>query len=161
MLDQRRQRDRAGIRGTRRGDRRAGCADFAGPPRLLTACRGRNGIRRRQDTATRRTGAARHREGLWVLRGTGPTRLPSARTKCSTAWCATSSRRGQPPGFGTAIAGAARGPVAAVAAALPRLADALGGNISANLGPEAFGEARTISGDRRLLDLLGSPTIRP
>ncbi|HWC90105.1 MAG TPA: response regulator [Pirellulales bacterium] len=44
-----------------------------------------------------------------------------------------------------------------VSAALPRLAEVLGSGAVENLGPEAFGEARTIQAILRLLNTLGSP----
>jgi two-component system sensor kinase len=97
------------------------------------------------------------RAGLWVLRGQGsnhaaqrPFQLLDGMVNDLLAGAAADPRlRSEIP----ARLGDQWG---AVSAALPRLAEALGGETRENLGPEAFGEARTIHAILRLLNALGS-----
>jgi two-component system sensor kinase len=99
-----------------------------------------------------------HREGLWVMRGTGANEIAQRPYQMldGVVRDIIAAARAQPD-LGPRLLDQLGDLWAAVAAALPRLAEALGGNTSANLGPEAFGEARTIQAIARLLDLLGSP----
>lgn len=98
------------------------------------------------------------RSGAWVLRGQGVDQAAQR-----PFWLLQGvaeevvSAAGADPGLAQALRHRVGDRAAAVVAALPELAPALGEQNTADVGPEAYGEVRSLEALLSLLDALGSP----
>ncbi|HEV3416415.1 MAG TPA: response regulator [Pirellulales bacterium] len=101
------------------------------------------------------------RQGLWVLGGQARSQVGQSPFQLLDGIVdeIVSAARSE-PGLADAIRGILGDQCDAVGAALPHLAEALNWKASSNLGPEAFGELRSIQALANFLDALGS-TQRP
>ncbi|HEY5313349.1 MAG TPA: AAA family ATPase, partial [Pirellulales bacterium] len=95
------------------------------------------------------------RAGLWVLRGQATNH--AAQRPFQLLDGMVNDLLGADPRLRDELPKILKDQWSAVTAALPRLAEVLGRGTAENLGPEAFGEARTIQAILRLLNALGSP----
>ncbi len=102
------------------------------------------------------------RQGFWVLRGQGVDRTAQSIFQLLDGVVSGIATAAQDPATAESLRCSLGDRAAAAGAALPRLATALGLTGDASLGPEAYGQARSIDALSALLDGLGDesrPTV--